>query len=432
MSTAELYLSEEEISDFIAETRSEPQYFYGDEGQQYGVCPYITFYIYHSKEDFLRVSQNVIELHQELQSLIDSPYKKVYNSKTQAWVKATPEKLGREMLQEHARLAADHGFKYFFVGATDMESPAASARWAISAVVHYVPEMCYSTVKITFRDSWYHQNQATWHAFVERWLHRLQPEQCYSGYEIGTTTTGVMGAYESDVMERICADHFYGLDIDHALNMGFHDNDDEDGYINPTHLGAGLRTPTWGFLLSPLWCSKLGKSIVEVKALLAHPDIHIREIPYPVGKHNPEGEPALWIRLGELSLYPVDEGLPELPVIANALLKPIRCDHLQLFTLDPWADDPNPRFDFENGPLWMARFDPDSQWPNAETRKPLLKTSTIYNGRCDAKGSCPQSGIWWTPAKQNSRTYFKQGDVMPDFPDSTYGATIWYWDQNQC
>ena len=81
--------------------------------------------------------------------------------------------------------------------------------------------MHYSFVKVTFRDSWYRNNKATWHAFVKRWLQRLQPEQCYSGYEIGTTTIGVMGAYESDVMERICADHFYGLDIDHPWKMGF-------------------------------------------------------------------------------------------------------------------------------------------------------------------------------------------------------------------
>ncbi|WP_047394089.1 PoNe immunity protein domain-containing protein [Chitinibacter sp. ZOR0017] len=51
--------------------------------------------------------------------------------------------------------------------------------------------------------------------------------------------------------------------------------------------------------------------------------------------------------------------------------------------------------------------------------------------RCPAKQACPQSGYWYTPVKQNSRALFKQGDVMPDYPDSTYGATIWYWDQNQ-
>jgi hypothetical protein len=51
--------------------------------------------------------------------------------------------------------------------------------------------------------------------------------------------------------------------------------------------------------------------------------------------------------------------------------------------------------------------------------------------RVEAKQPCTRAGYWYTPAKQNSRTPFKQGDVMPDFPDSSYGATIWYWDQNQ-
>lgn len=427
MSTSELFIEPEEIAEFVAETRADHTlYVFGYEDQEYGVCPYLTFYIYHGKEDFLRLCHEVIELHQELQQLIDSPYRKVFNSKTQAWVKAMPEKLGREMLQQHAKLAAEDGFTSLYVQATDMDSPAASARWAISARTSYAQNMAYSTVKITFRDSWYRNNKATWHAFVERWLHRLQPEQCYSGYEIGTTTIGVMGAYESDVMERVCADHFYGLDIDHPPINGFHYHERESGFINHARQGSGIRTPTWSFLLSPLWRSKLGKSAAEVKARLAHPDIHITEIPYPAGKHNPHGEPALWIQLGELSLYPVDEGLPELPVIANALIKPIRCDLLQLFTLDPWADDPNPRFDFENGPKWMARFDPDSQWPSADVRRPPAMPPAPLPGRCEAGQPCPQAGAWWTPAKPDSRSVFSQGELMPAFPDSTYGATIWY------
>ncbi|MCL2141446.1 MAG: DUF3396 domain-containing protein, partial [Methanimicrococcus sp.] len=227
----------------------------------------------------------------------------------------------------------------------------------------------YTTIKISFRDGWYRSNnQQVWNDFIIKWLHRLKPEQCYSGYEIGTTTVGTMGAYESDVMERICADYFYGLDVDHPGKMGFNYHDDEDGYIDYSSIGAGIRTPTWCFLLSPLWRSKLGKSVEEVKEALAHPDIRITEIPYPVDKHNPNGEPALWIQLGELNLYPVDEGIPELPVLANDLIKPIRCDFLQLYTLDPWEDDPNPRFDDENSPKWMARFDTDSDWPESDRR----------------------------------------------------------------
>ncbi|MFC7422134.1 PoNe immunity protein domain-containing protein [Iodobacter arcticus] len=51
--------------------------------------------------------------------------------------------------------------------------------------------------------------------------------------------------------------------------------------------------------------------------------------------------------------------------------------------------------------------------------------------RVVAKQSCTRDGYWYTPAKQNSRALFRSGELMPDFPASTYGATIWYWDANQ-
>ena len=47
-------------------------------------------------------------------------------------------------------------------------------------------------------------------------------------------------------------------------------------------------------------------------------------------------------------------------------------------------------------------------------------------GRVAAGQPCPQSGTWWTPAKPDARRAFAQGDIMPDYPDSTYGATVWY------
>ena len=396
MSTDKIYLSDDEISEFIEETRDASQYFYGDEGEEYGVCPFITFYIYshnHEKigenpeeedtdveylrnDDFLPLCDKVIELFQELQTLIDRPFWICFNSETQEWVHASPEEMSREVMSRHAKFHAAEGDLPFQIGATDQENPRVSARWAISACVTRVPQGLYTTVKITFRDSWYREgnNRQVWYAFIQKWIGRLQPEQCYSGYEIGTTTltTLFFGAYEVDVLERICADYFYGLDIDHAepQEMGSHNHEDEE--IDETVLGTGLRPPTWSFLLSPLWRKKLGKSIKKIKADLSHPDIHITEIPYAKSPHNPKGEPALWIRLGELNLYPVDEGKPELPVIANKLIRPIRCDRLRLYTLDPFEGDVNPRFDDESGPGWMARFDKKGDWPNKEKYMPVM------------------------------------------------------------
>jgi hypothetical protein len=51
--------------------------------------------------------------------------------------------------------------------------------------------------------------------------------------------------------------------------------------------------------------------------------------------------------------------------------------------------------------------------------------------RCEANHPCPRAGYWSTPAKQGSRRYFTQGEIMQDFPASRYGATIWYWDLDQ-
>lgn len=38
---------------------------------------------------------------------------------------------------------------------------------------------------------------------------------------------------------------------------------------------------------------------------------------------------------------------------------------------------------------------------------------------------CPHSGFWFTPAKAGSRSYFKQGETMPQFDQAKFGITIW-------
>lgn len=48
-------------------------------------------------------------------------------------------------------------------------------------------------------------------------------------------------------------------------------------------------------------------------------------------------------------------------------------------------------------------------------------------GRVEAGQPCPRAGYWFTPAQADSRRSFQQGETMPDFSDSSWGATIWYW-----
>ncbi|MCK6434151.1 MAG: hypothetical protein HUU30_20260 [Burkholderiaceae bacterium] len=50
--------------------------------------------------------------------------------------------------------------------------------------------------------------------------------------------------------------------------------------------------------------------------------------------------------------------------------------------------------------------------------------------RCEAGHPCPQAGWWFTPASADSRRHFQHGQVMPD-SHSSYGATIWQWDERQ-
>jgi Domain of unknown function (DUF1911) len=51
--------------------------------------------------------------------------------------------------------------------------------------------------------------------------------------------------------------------------------------------------------------------------------------------------------------------------------------------------------------------------------------------RCEAKQLCPQAGWWFTTAMKDSRRQFKAGEKMPEIKESPWGATIWYWDEQQ-
>lgn len=48
-------------------------------------------------------------------------------------------------------------------------------------------------------------------------------------------------------------------------------------------------------------------------------------------------------------------------------------------------------------------------------------------GPVHAGQPCTYTGYWFSPAQHNSRRHFTQGEIMPEFKDSPWGATIWYW-----
>lgn len=430
MSTREPFLQPEEIEKFISESRIAPQWFYGYKDRELGICPYVTFYIYHQPEDYLSIADKFISIWERFGQLVDEPIRKIFKSRTQVWLKAGDKRLPTDLRAEARH--HEEEFETFFLMATDMESPDASPLWSYSGAVTCNPVQRYSTLKLIFCDDWYwNGNEARWNDFVLDCIKSFRPEQAYTGYEVGNGDLGVMGSYEADVLERICTDHFFGLDIDHPSTMGFQYHDKfHEGFVNPTDLGAGIRTPTWCFMLSPVWQRKLGKPEHQIRVELAHPRIRITSVPYPRNALNPDGANGLWIELGDLDLHPVEDGVPEVLTRANRLIRPIRCDELKLNTLDPWDDDPNPRFGYESSRRWMRRFDEDSDWPTAEQRRkpspddgrdPSLRQSYVPGGE-----PCPEAGWWFTLAQSISGPrYFEKGELMPVIEGSMFGDTYW-------
>lgn len=120
--------------------------------------------------------------------------------------------------------------------------------------------------------------------------------------------------------------------------------------------------------------------------------------------------------------YP-DLGAPEdgapIPYVAvSRVVKPVRTT--EPGSLHYYLPQQN-GFDTADTVSWYERFD-TVPLPIAPPESPLI----IAGKRCEAGQFCPESGTWWTPAKENAQRYFEQGELMPDFPDSVYGSTIWY------
>lgn len=65
-------------------------------------------------------------------------------------------------------------------------------------------------------------------------------------------------------------------------------------------------------------------------------------------------------------------------------------------------------------------------YENQPTAKPEITSQA--KGRCPANQPCPKSGYWFTLAKADSRSYFRQGETMPDYPNNNWGEVIWQFD----
>jgi hypothetical protein len=409
--------TQEELDDFVNLLKEWPNSYYGNEDATYSVNPFTSFYFLYDTRSYMATQLLMIDIHEEFERMLGKPYLIATHPDSER-----PHPYGSKRipdLREFAhKLKSDEGFYFKF---TDEKNHCSSPTTAgyfwkkkdwFSDGREYKKKH-YSTIHFYYRWSWWLEHRAEWRQFVLSVMNRLDVHQAYSGFAMATPlATGCRS--EVAVWERALTPCFYGLDIDSHYGM-----DDQ--------LTWGVRPPTWGFLLSDHWREQLGLSREAVKAELRHSAIRIEE-----------SASGLWIELGaQPNLYPVEEGLPELPMLLNRILKPVRVDDLCLLDFGEWEGDPNERFAQKDSRRWMARFDADSDWPSREARQkptakpPEEKRETPEYLACEAGRPCPRPGYWWTPARPKSRRRFDQDEILPKVESVTHGTIIWHWDQNQ-
>ncbi len=428
MSTVTPYLTEEEQVEWIEEIKATDKLWVtGDEGEDaYGIGPYVSFYVYHSVEEAPQLITKFIELFNEFNQMKNEEWTHFIHPIKDVFIKAEKAEALLADLDAICQRQYQKTDSVYFTATVSDDTEISSAVWSYSMTIAERPYMRYSHLKMNFRYAWYIASQANkekWHRFVERCIDKLKPRHAYSGFEIAQAASMHLGSYEINSLEKIVAQAFYGVDIDHPDFNGTHDHARIDGYIDYQRLGSGIRTPVWSFLLDPYWITKLEKTVEEIRTYFSRfSDIKIKEIEYP------ENQTGLWIRLGELSMYPVEDGVPVLPVYANALIKPIRCDELKLVGYAQWDDDPNEHLSYEEGIAWMCRFDEDSSWPEGK-RVSKVSNLSLEEEKLKVKGGepCPQTGYWQTPAQPDSRQYFKQGEIVPILIELDWGEVYWYW-----
>ncbi|AOY02387.1 hypothetical protein BJP62_15895 [Jeongeupia sp. USM3] len=201
--------------------------------------------------------------------------------------------------------------------------------------------------------------------------------------------------YEFQIAQR-----FSGLMVDSAP------------HLDKSELKDGIKGVNWLTLLGPSFIEQADGE-TELCRQLALPDVRVEKT----------ANGRLIIQAGLLpDVGGPERGHPPAYVAVNRVLKPIRVVNPdQLHTCMDDAEG----FTKRNTLEWYARFD------DLEAEPAVLAELTDAEQRCESERPCPRSGYWATPAKEDSRRAFERGEIMPDFPGSTYGATIWYWDENQ-
>lgn len=411
MSTTHRAMSDEEIAGMVEDLKKWPSVGHDNGDYELAVMPFITFYFTYDPARSLETSLAMIKIHEDFEKLLGQPYKVQTHPDSERPHPYGSKRLGD--LREWARKTrADKSFVFNVTDEKNHRSSPTNAGYFWRTAHRSWSSGNYSSIQFYYRWQWWLDHQSYWRSFVHRTIERLQPEQVYSGFsmanplEFGTRS-------EATVWDRALTPHFYGLDTDYPFGMS-----------HSPELPWGLRPPTWGFLLSDIWRQKLAIERPAVRAALDNPRIRIDEL-----------NCGQWIELGpQPELYPVEEGIPELPVLLNRLLRPLRHTRLDLLGFGEWEGDPNERFSMFDSRRWLARFDENSDWPDPEARglSPDVPHMPPPIEHARDGEPCPRTGWWLSSATPGQRHYLEEGDLMPLMEDeSNVNLTLWNWSPRQ-
>ncbi|KTC03162.1 DUF3396 domain-containing protein [Pseudomonas syringae] len=185
------------------------------------------------------------------------------------------------------------------------------------------------------------------------------------------------------------AQQYSGLEVD---SMPHSSSRELLGYIKGVN---------WYTILGESCLERLGGEATVRQALSGRGDIEILTF-----------NNGLIIRAGEYpELGALDDGPPAAYIAVNKIVRPVRIPNPdRLHSYSPYGNC----FDKDSTARWYARFDQED-------------TGSTSPSRIEAGQPCSKAGYWFSPAQANSRRYFKQGELMPSFSGSSWGATLWYW-----
>lgn len=274
----------------------------------------------------------------------------------------------------------------------------------------------YSYLRLQCPVAWFSEaaNRQALLALLRRAIVELNVEQGYGGISWSLPIETACWP-DFEYAEHYFAHQFYGMDIDKPFKM-------TDGHATCWPLECGMRSPGWLTIVGPRLLARLGGRDAVTAQLADAAGVACEAV----------GE-TLWLQDGELpQLYPVEQGIPpSMTAIAEAI-KLLRAETLKLISYPRWDGDDeidHVFFDLDKCRRWLARFDRDGDWPSAEQRfwrTPAQQPNQSASQRIPGGQPCPQAGNWWTPAQPGACRHFTRGEIMPNFPGSTYGATIWY------